>query len=148
MTIPHAGVIPVTALRETLGLSAERPVGVRDVIAIPRFASNTIPEQAAAAGPLALGDWPETWRSEPGSGPRYLVTLYGPVNPYEITGIWETDPAAWGQDSGRDSGLNPFLRLVPLSAPAYVASVILAGQFLDTGLSFGWTSPEEQFAFL
>ena len=143
MTIPNGAVVTVTGLRETLGLPGERPDGVRDVLAIPCHDGQPPPE-GSAAGPLALGDLPETWQRDPASGPRFLVALRGLVSPYRIAGIWETDPARWGEDSGAD----PSRRTVPLLAPAYVPSAVLTRRLLGADLVFGWINPEEQYAFL
>lgn len=146
MTTPNGPAVTVTALRQTLGLSPERPDGVRDVIAVPLTATDPVPDDLAAAPRpmLALGDWPDRWLGAPETAPKYLVALRGPVGLYQIAGIWEIDPLSWGLDTEAP----PRFRTVPVVAPAYVASAALAGQILDIGLTFGWASPEEQFAFL
>lgn len=144
MPILNGPMITVSTLRETLGRPAERHDGVRDLLAVHRNESGLVPDGTTAAGPLALGDWPEAWQADPDCGPRFLIALRGVAVPYWIAGIWETDPARWGEDSGAD----PSRRAVPVLAPAYVASAVLAGRLLETDLTFGWLNPEEQFAFL
>lgn len=146
MTIPNGVALTVAALRTTLGLPPERPAGVRDVLAVPRTGTDAIPEHPASrpSVALALGDWPEAWLYAPETAPRYLVTLRGLASPYQIAGIWETDPLSWGLDLDA----HPARRAVPVTGLAYIASATLAGQMLDTGLTFGWINPEEQFAFL
>ncbi|MGH3165073.1 MAG: hypothetical protein ACRDN0_04150 [Trebonia sp.] len=144
MPIPNGPMITVASLRETLGRPAERPDGVRDLLAVPWNESGLVPDGATAAGPLALGDWPQMWRADPDCGPRFLIALRGVASPYRIAGIWETNPARWDEDSGAD----PSRRTVPVLAPAYVASAVLAGRLPEADLTFGWLSPEEQFAFI
>lgn len=146
MMTPNAPQLAVPELREILGLPAERPAGVRDIIAIPRTGTDAIPEEPALLPPvvLALGDWPERWHHAPESGPKYLVALRGLASPYWISGIWEIDTPAWGLDTDA----RPGHRTVPVTTLAYVASAELAGQMLDTGVTFGWLNPDEQFAFL
>jgi hypothetical protein len=143
MTIPNGPAVTIARLRQELGLPAERPVGTRDVLAIPCTGSEP-GEDATTAGPLALGDLPEEWRRDPASGPRYLITLRVLPPPYRVAGIWETDPARWGEDSSAP----PSRRLVPLLAPAYVPAAVLAGRPIEAGLVFGWLSTEDQYAFL
>jgi hypothetical protein len=143
MTIPNGPMVTVTGLRLALGLPAERPEGTRDVLAIPCAGSEPA-DDATTAGPLALGELPEAWRDDPATGPRFLVTLRGLASPYRVAGIWETDPARWGEDSGAD----PSRRAVPLLAPAYVPAAVLAGRPLESALVFGWLNSEEQYAFL
>jgi hypothetical protein len=146
MMTPNAHALAVPELRETLGLSAERPVDVRDIIAVPRTGTGAMLEEPASLPPvaLALGDWPEAWLHAPETAPRYLVTLRGLASPYQISGVWDIDSLSWGLDTGA----RPSFRVVPVTALAYVASAALAGRMLDTGVTFGWLSPEEQFAFL
>lgn len=144
MTIPNGRLVTVAHLRESLGLPPERPEGTRDLIAVPWEESLLIPQGADTAGPLALGDWPEAWQRDPRTGPRFLVTLRGPDSPCEISGIWETNPARWNEEVAAD----PVRRLVPLLTPAYVPSAIFVDRLLEIDLAFGWTRPEEKFAFL
>lgn len=146
MTMPDAPPLAVPELRGILGLPAERPLGVRDLIAVPGNGTDAIPGDPALFPPvvLALGDWPERWRDVPESGPEFLVTLRGDTNPYRIADIWKTNPGSWGLDQDADPGH----RTVPLLSLAYVTSATLAGRILDTGFTFGWLNPEEQFAFL
>jgi hypothetical protein len=146
MIIPNAPALAVPELREILGLPNERPVGVRDVIAIPWTGTDPMPENPAFLAPigLPLGDWPEEWLDAPETAPKYLVTLRGPANPYRVAGIWESDPQSWSLDTDN----HPRRRAVPVRALAYVASATLAGRTLDIGLTFGWLDPDEQFAFL
>jgi hypothetical protein len=142
-TIPRGATVTIARLREELGVPRERPDGVRDVLAIPCADGEPLPD-GPAARPLALGDWPEDWRQNPASGPQYLVALRGLARPWRVAGVWETDPARWGDDAGAD----PKRRIVPLLAPAYVPSAALTGALLDAPLVFGWIDREEQYAFL
>jgi len=143
MTIQSGPAVSVSGLRLALGLPGERPDGTRDVLAIPCAGSEPA-DDATTAGPLALGELPEHWRRDPASGPRFLVVLRGLANPYRVATIWETDPGRWGEDAGA----SPSRRMVPLLAPAYVPSAVLAGRPLESGLVFGWLNSEEQYAFL
>jgi hypothetical protein len=140
LNVPDDGIISVPLLREFLGLPPQRPDDVRDLLLIPR------PGGAPLAGPwrLALGDWPETWRGAPGTGPRYLTVLHGLEAPYFIAAIWGIDQSGWGQDTPAD----PQLRAVPVISPPDPATSHLAGCRLDTDLRFGWPLPEEQYAFM
>jgi hypothetical protein len=138
---PNEIVVAVPALRESLGLAPERPEGVRDVLA----SLGRAPEGSRSLVlRLALGDWPEAWRSEPETGPRFLVTLAGRADPYQIDDVYTIDAARWGDDTGAD----PQERLVPVAQLDREASLRLRGSRLRTGLSFGWPEPEERFAFL
>jgi hypothetical protein len=141
VTIPDNRVITVPVLREVLGLPAERPDGIRDLLAVARPLSTPIP--ADSIWLLALDGWPETWRAEPETGPRFLVMLRGAASPYFIATVEDINPAWWGL--GEDS--QPGSRSVPVTGTASATS-LLAGCELLTDLSFGWQLPEEQYAFL
>jgi hypothetical protein len=143
MTIPNGPVVTVPVLRETLGLPGVRLDGTRDVLAV-LCGEAALPDDDARAWPLALGRWPETWLRMPSIGPRYMVALRGLANPYPIAGIWEVNPARWAREPSPD----PSCREVPLRSPVYVAAAALTGRRLETGLTFGWLHPEEQFAFV
>jgi hypothetical protein len=140
MIVPEDRVITVEFLREFLGLPGVRPDGVRDLLVIPREGGTSL------AGPwrLALGNWPETWRAQPETGPRYLVVLHGLTAPYFIAAIDEIDGVQWGTDSGGD----PQHRDVPITGAPHSATSWLAGCLLDMDMTFGWSLPEEQYAFL
>lgn len=142
MTMPDDRRITIPDLREILDLPRERPDGVRELIAVPRHLGEAIPRRDSWR--LALGDWPEIWRAEPGTGPQYLVMLRGDAGPYFIATVEDIDPEAWGTDP--DSP--PDQRIVPVRDTAYEKTAILAGAQLDTDLTFGWTRREEQYAFL
>ena len=143
MTIANGPVVTIPALRQALGLPAERPDGTRDVLAIPSAGSEPAGE-ATTARPLALGELPEEWRRDPASGPRFLVVLRGLASPYRVVAVWEIDPSRWGDDAGAA----PSRRAVPLLARAYVASAVLDGRTLQASLVFGWLNAEDQYAFL
>jgi hypothetical protein len=144
MKIPDDYVITVPFLREYLGLPAERPDGVRDLLVVPRPSGTPIPAAGPGAWQLALGDWPEAWRDAPQTGPRYLVMLHGTTAPYFVAQVDEIDPSRWGED--RNAA--PSLREVPVSAAPCEVTAWLAGCRLETDVSFGWQLPEEQFAFI
>lgn len=144
MSFPDDRVVTLSVLRQTLGLPAERPDGVRDLLVVPREPGTPIPPTLPGAWQLALGDWPETWRAEPGTGPRFLVMLHGLASPYFIATAEEINRARWGEDAGGP----PDRREVPVTGTAYVATASLAGCRLDCDLSFGWQYTEEQFAFV
>ena len=139
MTIPPDRVITVTFLREFLGMPASRPDGVRDLLVIPR------PGGTPLSGPwqLALDGWPDEWRSSPSSAPRFLVVLHGLAAPYFVAGIWEIDRQLWGSDASGDRGL----REVPVIPRPHEATSHLAGCEVDADMTFGWSLPEEQYAF-
>jgi hypothetical protein len=140
VNLPDSGIISVQFLREFLALPVARPDGIRDLLVIP------CPGGAAVTGPrqLALGDWPETWRAEPETAPRYLVVLHGLAAPYFVAAISGIDRSRWADDSDAD----PQRREVPVTSPPDPATSWLAGCQLDTDLTFGWPLPEEQYAFL
>jgi hypothetical protein len=141
--IPAGARVTVARVREVIGVpAAVRADGARDVLAVPAADGAPLPGEAAVR--LALGGWPEEWRDCPQSGPGFLVALRGTGRSWRIAGVWETDPARWGQDAG--SG--PRRRLVPLAGVALVPSAVLAGAVLDAPLVFGWPDPEERYAFL
>jgi hypothetical protein len=142
VSMPDDRRITIPALREILDLPRERPDGIRELIAVPRGLGEPVP--ARDSWRLALGDWPEIWRTSPDTGPRYLVMLRGPASPYFIATVEDIDPDAWGVDS--DSP--PDQRVVPVRDTAYEKTAILAGAQLDTDLTFGWNRLEEQYAFL
>ncbi|HXL95703.1 MAG TPA: hypothetical protein VN969_42830 [Streptosporangiaceae bacterium] len=144
MTISDNSSVTVAGLREILGLAPERPDGVRDLLAVPRSHGEPVPDIKTSPWQLALGDWPEAWRAEPGTGPRYLVMLRGLTAPYLIATVEDIDISRWGEDEDAD----PSRRLVPVRGTAYAAAAVLAGSRLETGVSFGWQHPEEQYAFL
>jgi hypothetical protein len=138
---PNEPVVTVQALRESLGLDPHRPDGVRDVVAA---LSDAQAGSRSLVLRLALGDWPEAWRADPPTGPRFLVTLAGHADPYQIRDVYTIDATRWGDDTGAD----PQERLVPVSHLDEALSLQLRGSQLQTGLSFGWPLPEERFAFL
>ena len=144
MNIPDDRVITVAFLREYLGLPAERPDGVRDLLVVPRSSGTPVPAAEPGAWQLALGDWPEAWRDAPETGPRYLVMLHGTAAPYFVALVEEVDPSGWGEDVDAAPGL----REVPVGAVPCELTAWLAGCQLDTDVSFGWPLPEEQFAFM
>lgn len=139
MSVPEDRVITVAFLREFLGLPVARPDGVRDLLVIPR------PGGTPLSGPwrLALGDWPDEWRSSPSTAPRFLVVLRGLIAPYFVAGIWEIDRQLWGSDAAGDRGL----REVPVIQRPHEATSQLAGCEVDTDMTFGWPLPEEHYAF-
>lgn len=143
MTTPQDDIITITSLRQVLGLPAARPDGVRDLLAVARDRGAPVPSLALSPWRLALGDWPETWREEPETGPRFLVMLRQLTTGYIIAAIQDIDPAGWGADGNGD----PQHRLVPVLGTAS-ATARLAGCCLDTDLTFGWPLPEEQYAFM
>jgi hypothetical protein len=143
VTIPNGPTVTIARLRLELGLPAERPSGIRDVLVIPCLGSEP-GDDATTAGPLALGDLPEEWRRSPATGPRYLVTVRGLANPWRVAGIWETDPARWGDDADAP----PSRRLVPLRGAAYVLAAVLSGRAIEARLTFGWIAITDQYAFL
>ena len=143
MTTPDDLTVTVPALRTTLGLPASRPEGVRDLLVVARDRSAPVPDLAVSPWRLALGDWPETWREAPETGPRYLVMLRQLTTGYVIAAVADIDPAGWGADGDSD----PQHRLVPVSGIA-TATAQLADCVLDTDVRFGWPLPEEQYAFL
>jgi hypothetical protein len=142
MTMPEDRRITIPVLREILDLPRERADGVREVIAVPRGLGEPIPHRDSWR--LALGDWPEIWHAEPGTGPRYLVMLRGEASPYFIATVEDIDLEGWGADAD----LPPDQRVVPVRDTAYEKTAILAGAQLDADLTFGWTRREEQYAFL
>jgi hypothetical protein len=144
MTISDDRAVTVAGLREILGLPSERPDGVRDLLAVPREPGTPIPVAGPGAWQLALGDWPEAWQSEPGTGPGFLVMLHGIASPFFVATVEQIDRARWGEDSGAD----PDRREVPVTGTAYAATAVVAGCQLDADLVFGWPRPEEQYAFL
>jgi hypothetical protein len=144
MNSPDDRVVTVPALRKILSLPAERPDGVRDLLVVPREPGTPVPPARPGAWQLALGDWPETWRDSPQSGPQFLVMLHGLADPYFIATVEEINRARWGEDAGGP----PDSREVPVTGTAYLATARLAGYRLDGDLSFGWPHPHEQFAFL
>jgi hypothetical protein len=136
-------MVTVHELRQTLSLAAERPDGVRDVLAIA-CPARPVTAQAVAGRVLALGDWPELWRIEPACGPAILVTLSGDIAPYLITGVFRTDPAQWRPDESAD----PQRWRVPACWPYAQGAVLLDDRHALAGVRFGWPDPEERFAFL
>jgi len=143
MSIPANRVVTIPALRRFLGLPAERPDGIRDLLIVPSEPGTPVPAAQPGAWQLALGDWPEAWRAEPDTGPRFLVMLHGLARPYFIATVEVIDIARWGDDAGSSPGR----REVPVTGTAYAETASLAGCRLDCDLSFGWPSPEEQYAF-
>jgi len=139
VNVPEDRAITVAFLREFLTLPISRPDGVRDLLVIPR------PGGMPLSGPwrLALGDWPDEWRSAPSSAPRFLVVLHGLTAPYFVAGIWEIDRQLWGSDASGERGL----REVPVIPRPHEATSHLAGCEIDTDMMFGWPLPEEQYAF-
>ncbi|MBV9445881.1 MAG: hypothetical protein JO345_08300 [Streptosporangiaceae bacterium] len=144
MSIPDDRAVTVPALRQTLGLPAERPDGIRDLLAVPRERGAPVPDVSADPWRLALGDWPETWRADPRTGPLYLVMLRGFAAPYLIATVEDIDPKRWGTEADAD----PARCVVPVRGTAFAATAILAGCRLDAEVMFGWEQPEEQYAFL
>jgi hypothetical protein len=142
-SIPAGARVTVAKLREILGVPRMRREYVRDVLAVPCGDGDPLPDGDRARS-LALDDLPEEWQANPDSGPQYLVVLRGLARPWRIAGVWETDPARWGEDAGAD----PQHRLVPLLTEAYIPSAVLTGALLDAPLVFGWLNREEQYAFL
>jgi hypothetical protein len=141
VTIPDDLIITVAALRQALELPAERPDGVRDLLAVSRPLGTPVPPEGTWL--LALDGWPEVWRAEPGTGPRYLVMLRSRDDLHFVATVEETDPARWGEDGNA----SPQARSVPVLRTAFRACSVLAGCRLLAG-SFGWPEPEEQYAFL
>jgi hypothetical protein len=135
--------ITVSGLRHILGLPAERPDGVRDLLVVASDRAAPVPDPAASPWQLALGLWPEEWQANPQTGPRYLVMLRQLTIGYIIAAIEEIDPARWGAEPHAD----PRLRTVPVRGPA-PATVELTGCRLDLNATFGWPLREEQYAFL
>jgi hypothetical protein len=141
MTIPNDRAITIPVLRQALGLPRERPDGVRELLAVRRDLGAPVPPPGSWR--LALGDWPDAWRAEPGTGPVFLVMLRGTTSPYFIAAIEDIQPARWGADTGTDQQY----RRVPVRGVATATSV-LAGCTLHADLTFGWDRAEEQYAFL
>jgi hypothetical protein len=144
MTISDDRAVTVSGLREVLGLPPERPDGIRDLLAVPREPGTPVPVPGPGAWQLALGDWPEVWRAEPGTGPMFLVMLHGYASPFFVATVEHVDPARWGEDGGADPGH----REVPVTGTVFAATAVVAGCQLDADLSFGWQYPEEQYTFL
>lgn len=142
MTTPDQSVT-VAGLRQALGLPAVRPDGVRDLLVVARDRVSPVPDPGVSPWLLALGDWPEAWRAQPSTGPRYLVMLRQLTTGYVIAAVEEIDSDGWGADTGAD----PQQRIVPVRSAA-PANAWLAGSRLDTDVVFGWPLPEEQYAFL
>jgi hypothetical protein len=132
----------VPALRLFLGLPAERPDGVRDLLVVPREPGTPIP--AAGSWRLALGDWPDAWRTDPEASPRFLVMLHGLTEPFLIATVEEIDVLRWGEDDVSA----PDRRVVPVIGTECQVTATVAGARLDCGVTFGWRNPEEQYAFL
>jgi hypothetical protein len=143
MTVPDDLTVPVPVVRAILGLPPARPEGVRDLLVVARDRGTPVPDLAVSPWRLALGDWPETWREAPETGPRYLVMLRQLTTGYVIAAIADIDPAGWGTDGNSA----PQHRLVPACGTA-AATGQLAGCVLGTDVTFGWPLPEEQYAFL
>jgi hypothetical protein len=143
VNIPDDRVITVAFLREFLGLPAFRLDGVRDLLVVARDPGAPVPAIADRPWRLALGEWPESWRDAPETGPRYLVMLRGLTAPSFIATVEDIYTAGWGTDG--DGELER--RVVPVSGTAY-ATAFLAGCRLDADVTFGWPLPEEQFAFM
>jgi hypothetical protein len=141
MTMHNDDALTIPALRRSLGLPAERPDGIRDLLAVPRDLGAPVPPPDSWR--LALGDWPELWRAEPASSPRFLVMLRGAASPYFIATIEDIDPGGWGLDVDADLSR----RVVPVRGTAY-AMAVLGGSLLAMDLTFGWDRPEERYAFL
>ena len=141
MTVPFDRMLTVPELRAILGLPRSRPDGVREVLAVPRPPGAPVPPRDSWR--LALGDWPEAWAAEPGTGPRYLVMLRGTVSPYFIATVEDIDASAWGLDGAGTGGS----RVVPVRGTAHSVTALTAGCQLETDIRFGWQQPEEQFAF-
>lgn len=141
--MPNVIRITTRELRQVLGLAPVRADGMRDVLAIACPARPVTP-QAVSSQMLALGDWPDLWRAEPACGPGIVVTLGGDTGPHMITGVFRTDPAQWGQDTGAD----PHHRRVPVCWPYALGAVLLDDLHVLVDVRFGWPSLEERFAFL
>lgn len=142
MTIPDDRIITVPVLRQVLGLPAERPDKVRDLLAVPCGLGDPIPPRDSWR--LALGDWPEIWHQSPGTGPVFLVMLEGAVSPYFVATVEEILPHRWGCDPES----SPDRRVIPVRGTAYAATAKLAGCQVRTDLTFGWDHTEERYAFL
>jgi hypothetical protein len=143
MINPDDFTVPVPVVRAILGLPPVRPGTVRDLLVVARDRGTPVPDLTVSPWRLALGDWPETWREAPETGPRYLMMLRRLTTGYVIAAVADIDQAGWGADGNCD----PQRRLVPTCGTA-VATAQLAGCVLDTDVRFGWPLPEEQYAFL
>ncbi|MBV9450739.1 MAG: hypothetical protein JO345_33100 [Streptosporangiaceae bacterium] len=143
MSIADDRAVTIPSLRQALGLPAERPDGVRDLLVVPRQPGTPVPARRPGAWQLALGDWPEQWRAAPETGPQFLVMLHGLSAPYFIATVDEVHQGRWGEDSDNP----PNRRQVPVVGTAR-GTALLAGCRLDCDLTFGWQLEEEQFAFV
>jgi hypothetical protein len=125
MTIHNDAPYSLRTLRTRLGLPPERPVGVRDLLAVQRGLGSPVP--APDAWRLALGDWPELWAIEPANGPLFLIMLQGEASPYFIATVEDIDPTRWALD-GPDP--DPQRRVVPVRGTDR-ATAALAGRRLE-----------------
>jgi len=142
MTAIPDHAVSVPELRQVLGLPAERADGVRDLLVVPRSPGTPVP--AAGSWRMALGDWPDEWRSCPSAAPQFLVMLHGLAAPYFIATIEEICVSRWGEDTDGSFAS----RVVPVTGAACEATALVAGALLDCDITFGWQYPEEQYAFL
>lgn len=141
MSMSADRLITVAFLRNALGLAEERPDGVREILAVRRDLGAPVP--AWNSWRLALGDWPESWAADEGTGPRYLVMLRGEASPYFIATVEDINASSWGLDEAVSG-----VRVVPVRGTAHQVTAMLAGCRLETDVRFGWQQPEEQYAFL
>jgi len=134
-------IFSIPELRVVLGLPSVRPPGVRDLLVVARKPGTPIP--ALDAWRLALGDWPDTWRADPSTAPRLVVMLDGLAAPFFIATIETIDADAWGLDTDAP----PDHRVVPVTGTECQLTAVVAGTRVDCDSAFGWTYPEEQYAF-
>jgi hypothetical protein len=118
-------------LRLQLGLP---PSGSGELLLVARRPGDAVP--APGQWRLALGDWPEQWRNDPESAPRFLVMLRGRV----IATIEDIDRGGWGCDDAP-----PDARVVPVRGTA-AATGMFGGRQLSSDITFGWDAPAERWA--
>jgi hypothetical protein len=126
------GAISLAGLRRHLGLPAD---SIGELLIVARGLSD--PVLPRDQWRLALGDWPEQWRTAPDTAPRFLVMLRRQV----IATIEDIDPGGWGLDDAE-----PAARIVPVRGTAD-ATGVLGGRALVVDLTFGWDEPDERWAF-
>jgi hypothetical protein len=134
-------MLTVPELRRALGLPVVRPLSVRDLLVVARETGAPIPP--ADSWRLALGDWPDLWRSGPSVAPRFLVMLDGLAAPFFVATIETVDACAWGLDTDA----SPDCRVVPVTGTECQVTAVVAGAQVECDSSFGWVRPEEQYAF-
>jgi hypothetical protein len=131
MTSPNDEAVSLADVRLRLGLPTD---GTGELLLVSRSHGDPIPPPSQWR--LALGDWPEQWRDDPETAPRFLVMLRENV----IATIEDIDPSGWGFDDA-----NPTARVVPVRATA-AATAEFGGRVLVADVTFGWNEPAERWA--